>query len=308
MKRFFTVPLMLVVMLGIFAAGIGDAEAKRFGSGKSFGSKNSYSNMFQRKSQPAQVAPKQGTASPVKQSGMLGGMGGLLGGLLVGGLLGSLLMGGAFEGLNFMDILIFAGIAYMLYKLFAARKPAPVTNRASYERSNMGESQASPEANSAGFNTDRLFGGDKQSPSAGSPFEPDASFNEPAPIPADFDQQSFLDGAKRAFEMMQKAWDERDLGFIRQFSTDKVFAEIQDQLREIEGDNKTDLLKLEAELLEVREVDGTQEATVLFNAMMREYDSEDSRPEQVREVWHFIRQSDSKDKAWYLDGLQQLEE
>ena len=236
----------------------------------------------------------------------------MLGGLLLGGLLGSLFMGGAFEGLNFMDILIFGGIAYMLYKLFAARKPKPVSNRASYNQVDTPEQNQPMQRqaeNLAGFNTDRLFGGKNESASEASPVEVDASFNEePVTIPADFDQQVFLDGAKRAFEMMQKAWDERDLGFIRQFSTDKVFAEIQDQLRAMDGDNKTDLLKVETELLEVREVNGTQEATVLFNAMMRENDSEDSRPEQVREVWHFIRQSDSKDKAWYLDGLQQLEE
>jgi len=49
---------------------------------------------------------------------------GMLGGLALGGLLGSLFFCGAFENINFMDILVFGGIAFLLYKLFAARKGA----------------------------------------------------------------------------------------------------------------------------------------------------------------------------------------
>jgi predicted lipid-binding transport protein (Tim44 family) len=57
-----------------------------------------------------------------------GGLMGLLGGLALGGLLGSLFFGGAFENFNFMDILIFGGIAYLLYKLFAAKAGRPRTS------------------------------------------------------------------------------------------------------------------------------------------------------------------------------------
>ena len=104
--------------------------------------------------------------------------------------------------------------------------------------------------------------------------------------------------------MLQEAWDKRDLAQIRGLTTDKVFAEIQDQLRASNGNNQTDVLKVNAELLEVREDGSELEATVLFDCILREDGGE---TEQVREVWHFIKPVNSKQTKWYLDGIQQLE-
>ena len=68
---------------------------------------------------------------------------------------------------------------------------------------------------------------------------------------------------------------------------------------------------MNAELLEVQAVKGRWEAAVLFDARLREIDetSESSqRPHEVQEVWHFVRQADSNEPKWYLDGIQQMEE
>src|SRR6476620_11223663 len=102
---------MLTLFALILAIGLGApiAEAKKMGGGGSFG--KSY------KTAPNQPAP---TAAPVngknptmapapKKSGM---MGGLLGGLLAGGLFAALLGGGAFEGLQAMDMLLIAALAF----------------------------------------------------------------------------------------------------------------------------------------------------------------------------------------------------
>jgi predicted lipid-binding transport protein (Tim44 family) len=128
----------------------------------------------------------------------------------------------------------------------------------------------------------------------------------PAPVvslPAGFDKASFMSGAESAFRYLQAAWDKGDLASIRGLTTDKVFAEIQDQLRASNGGNKTEVLKLQSELLEAREVGNDLEATVLFDSLMRE---DDGSVEQVREVWHFIKPKNSAQPKWYLDGIQQL--
>jgi len=70
-------------------------------------------------------------------------------------------------------------------------------------------------------------------------------------------------------------------------STDKVFAEIQEQLKASATENHTDILKLDAELLEVREIGSELEAVVLFDAIMRE--DINAQTEQIREVWHFVK-------------------
>ena len=301
----------LCIASALMLCGVQEAQAKRLGGGSSFGSKPSYSQPYQHSTAPSSASqplrsPNQQQAATQNQTARQGfanrgGLMGMLGGLALGGLLGSLFFGGAFENFNFMDILIFAGIAYLMYRLFTARtakqnQPAgSAYSRASYDETAHQASfrnTSQPASASAGFDTDILFNKGKN-----------ATGPNPASIPAGFDQQGFLDGAERAFRHLQAAWDNRDLASIRGLTTDKVFAEIQDQLRASTSANKTEILKLKAELVEVRQADKELEATVLFESVLRE---DDEQEETVREVWHFIKPVSSQQPKWFLDGIQQL--
>lgn len=306
----------IFISLALLMAGVQEAQAKRLGGGGSFGGRPSYSAPYKRSTSPApssqptrsasqQQAAAQNQAARQSWAGR-GGLMGMLGGLALGGLLGSLFFGGAFENINFMDILVFAGIAFLLMRLFAskARQSQPAADntygRNSYSEPNSAsdyDSAPQTSANPAGFNTDLLFGKNAPANAAG--------FNAPAfDVPADFDQAAFLAGAESAFRYLQSAWDSADLAAIRGLTTDKVFAEIQDQLKASGASNKTEVLKVMPELLEVRQVGNELEAVVLFDCLMREDDGE---TEQVREVWHFIKPVNSKQTKWFLDGIQQLE-
>ncbi|MCK9605452.1 MAG: Tim44-like domain-containing protein [Methylomonas sp.] len=304
---FFTLTLLM--------AGIQEAQAKRFGGGGSFGSRPNFSAPYKRSTSPAASQPvrsaSQQQAAAKNQAARQswagrGGLMGMLGGLALGGLLGSLFFGGAFENINFMDILVFAGIAYLLMRLFAskARQSQPSADTAYGRNSNSDQNRAtgfnSPpteDSSKTGFNTDLLFGKNASANAAG--------FNAPAfDVPADFDQAAFLAGAESAFRYLQSAWDSADLAAIRGLTTDKVFAEIQDQLKASGASNKTEVLKVMPELLEIREAGNELEAVVLFDCIMRE---DESDTEQVREVWHFIKPINSKQSKWFLDGIQQLE-
>lgn len=319
MNKISSLFLAVIITTTLSFAGISDAEAKRFGGARSFGSASKYSKSYSRKSSsPTKRTASQQQAYNKNQSARQamskrGGLMGLLGGLALGGLLGSLFFGGAFENFNFMDILIFGGIAYLLFKLFAAKAGRQSARSASSYSSN---TQAEPlnnsyqrtnnePAHSAGFDTD-IFS--KKAQTSG--FNTSDSHNEEKLVedvivlPKDFNEQDFLEGAKAAFKMLQSAWDNRDLAEIRSLTTDKVFAEIQTQLQGTTGENHTDVLNIEAELLEVREIGNELEAVVLFDTLMREERS--AHPEQVREVWTFIKPKNSTQAKWYLDGLQQL--
>jgi predicted lipid-binding transport protein (Tim44 family) len=299
--------IALLIGLSLSLGGISDANAKRFGGGSSFGSRPSYSAPYQRSAAPParpanqqqqqQAATQNPAANPVRnnRSGLMG----ILGGLALGGLLGSLLAGGGFNSINFIDILVFGGIAFLLYKLFAAKR-AGSAQQPAYHRT-ADNSYPPPQSNPAGragFNTDILFGNNRDAASE--------SHHQSAAIPAGFDQQAFLAGAKIAFTNLQKAWDDRDFAEIRGLTTDKVFADIQDQLKASAAENRTEVLKLDAELLEVREVGAELEATVLFDTIMREDNA--AHAQQVREIWHFVKPKVSIQPNWYLDGIQQLED
>ncbi|TPW09382.1 MAG: Import inner membrane translocase subunit Tim44, partial [Halothiobacillaceae bacterium] len=110
-------------------------------------------------------------------------------------------------------------------------------------------------------------------------------------------------GAKACFNRLQAAWDQGDLAEIRQFTTDHVFAEIQDQFRARGGETQTEVLSLNAQLLRVEDIGSKMEAVVLFEAEMRE----DGAPAQVAEIWHFTRPTASTQPTWFVDGIQQVE-
>ncbi len=315
---FTTVLIALALMLG----SVHEAQAKRMGGGKSFGSKPSYSTPYQGSpspgglnSAPTRSASQQqaATQNQAARQGFAGrgGLMGMLGGLALGGLLGSMFFGGAFEGFNFMDILLFAGVAFLLYRLFAARNrqqpvaPSsygqnsrqPATEAQNYYRDNQAASASS------GFDTDVLF---KKGQSAGAGVAATQTGNrfDANNLPAGFDQNTFLKGAESAYRHLQASWDNRDLAEIRGLTTDKVFAEIQGQLQASTDSNKTEVLKLNAELLDVREAGSELEAVVMFDGLI----SEDGAPaEQIKEVWHFIKPKNSTQTRWFLDGIQQIE-
>jgi predicted lipid-binding transport protein (Tim44 family) len=311
MKQFLVIAMAVLAAATFLLVPFGDAEAGRLGGGRSFGSKPFYSQPYRMNRPALNQTPSLGQAQNQARRTQLsqrGGLWGMLGGLALGGLLGALFFGGAFEGLKLFDILVFAGIALLLYYLFRMRRRARGMSAASPGDGAPGsgafERNAYEDRSERGFDTDLLLKREGQG---------EAATVAPAPlssIPEGFDRERFLEGAQSAYRRLQEAWDKGDLADIRQFTTDTVFTEIQDQFRARSGTNRTDVFKVDAQLLEAREVDDRTEASVLFDVLMREVDSEkgeDARPYQVREVWHFIRPNRSTRPTWFLDGIQQLE-
>jgi len=301
MKRSTATIWASILMTALTLAAMGEADAKRLGGGRSFGSRPSYSEPYRAPASP--MAPSQQPGYQSSQSnpasGLPGqaprrsGLAGMLGGLAIGGLLGSLLFGHAFQGLNLIDLLIFGGVAFVLFKLFAARRPAPsATPAGGYVPAPAGREPDSRQApGAAGFDTDLLSG---------------VRGAAPAGVPADFDDAAFLKGAKAAYAMLQQAWDLGDLADLRALSTDKMFGELQEQLRQRGGaPNRTELQSVAARVLMVRDSASNREVSVLFEVVMREDGGE---PAPVREVWHFLRPRHSTQPTWFLDGIQQVED
>lgn len=330
MKHWGGVLTGLLVGMTLTLSGIGDADARRLGGGKSFGGKSSFSQPHQRRAAP-QRAPAQPSAAQqrnTQQRAALanrGGLMGMLGGLALGGLLGALFFGGAFENVNFFDILILGLVGFLLYKLFAARRRAAgasgaVTPAASGVASAGGYSGAGAGREEVGsrptahrrFDTDILFrkadGGEAAGGESGAEgWAPTAGGG----WPKGFDVEGFLRGAKAAYRQLQASWDEHDLRDLRALTTDAVFAELQKQLQGRQGESRTELLKVDAQLLEATEVGEQAEAAVLFDVLMRELEAHgptEVPPYRVREVWHFVRPAGSDRPTWFLDGIQQLEE
>ena len=216
-----------------------------------------------------------------------GGMfGGLFGGLLVGGLLGSLFFGGHFMGPNLLDLLIIGGLLYLAFRFFRSRRPQ--------------EQRNTPGASAAETHTRGHHGWDTLRSSAGATSA--ASEGDGKSRPDGFDEQEFLAGAKAAFVRLQQSWDERDLDDIAQFTAPEVLQTIREQAELDSQPGKTDILVLDAELLDVRQLGSQTVADVEFTARMQE----DGEVKNVREVWHFSRYDHDPQSGWILEGLQQV--
>lgn len=277
-KSPFLAALMLALCISLLALPSA-SEAGRLGGSKSFGSKPSYS---QRYSAPTPSPSFEQQAPPLTSSRPTGGMfGGLLGGLLMGGLFGSLFFGHHFAGPGLLDILLIGGGLYLLTRFLRNRQTERVT------------SFQAPRTPSSPGTWDKLRA------TASAPPPP------PQPGPAGFDSREFLAGAKAAYAKLQAAWDRRDLDELRQFTSPEVLSEISRQAETEPFTGKTEILLLEARLLDVR-TEGTQTvASVLFEAMLRE-GSPQAPAEQVREIWHFSRYESGGNTMWVVDGIQQV--
>ena len=303
--------LCSILALIMLAVTVDTADAARFGGGRSFGGRS----FMSRPATPPASTFNQTRATretpKATATAQRPGMGGILGGLLAGTLLGSLFggMGGGFIG-GILNLLILGGLIYLVFRLFARL-------RGSRQRAE--QSSAGPAFGNLRYQT--------QSPGAGGPGAPQAgpgwdlltgggsstAAQEEAPtvetsgvhVPAGFDTEEFIRGAKAAYNRLNASWDRRDLDDIAQFTTPAMFKLLQEQAAEDSTPGKTEILLIDAQLVDVREDQGEQMASVFFNVVLRE-DARQSAPTDVREIWHFVRHADGTG-MWRLDGIQQVQ-
>lgn len=291
---------MLIMLGGACMYALPDtADAARLGGGRSFGSRPSMSQPAQAPSamqrQSTQQRQQAAQAQQPQRKGFLGGMGGLLGGLLAGSLIGSLLFGGGFSGGGIMDILLLGILLFVGLKLFARARSKAQPAPAGAGNAPMGGMEPPLQRNdTAASGWDTLSG---QNIAYNS--QPEVVI----PMPADFDAEEFLRGAKMAYNRLQAAWDSRDLNDIAQFASPAVMDAVRQQLAEETEPSKTEILLVNAQLLSVVNEDKEQRAQVYFDVLMRERPDQPT-PSNVREIWHFVRELDGG--TWKLDGIQQV--
>ncbi len=210
-------------------------------------------------------------------------------------------------GFGFFGYLLLGGLGYLAYRFFFAKKnSATPTSQPNYQRTVNEPAYSAPMASSgssADFNTDIMF---KKGESTVSASKVNLAKSRDTAVPAGFDTAAFLDTVKHRYMDLQHAWDARDFAEIRGLTTDKVFAEIQEQLKSSNETNNTEVLNLDADLLEVRELSSQFEVAVLFDSIIRE--AANAQTNQVLEVWHFVKSKSGFNANWMLDGIQQLED
>jgi predicted lipid-binding transport protein (Tim44 family) len=304
------------LLVGIVAMAH-DAEARRFGGGKSFGRQST--NVAPQPAQPPSrdaAAPRQApeqAGQPTRPAGnrWIGPLAGLAAGLGIAALLSHLgLAGPAMEmlaSLFMIGLLVLAGLFVwrMLRGQRAGPNRTPQALEPAYGAGTEQPSLAYAGGARPGSVMDSFRSGHAGSSSASND-EGTASTATAAPwgVPADFDVEGFVRSAKVHFLRLQAAWDARDLADIREFTTPEVFAEVRMQMAEEKATaSHTDVVTLDAQLLGIDAGPADYLASVRFHGTMRE--GEQSSAEAFEEVWNLSKPKDGR-TGWLLAGIQQL--
>jgi len=260
----------VLVFTGIFVAT--EAEARRFGGGRSIGTqRNVTASPAQppaRQAAPAQQQQPAGQAAPASAGSRWMP---ILGGLALGGMLGYLFGGSGLMGFLLLALLAIAAVAGVRALMRRrAEAPQPMQFAGMRETAHVPVGNELPAKNSV------------------------------SRVPAGFDAASFLRAAKLNFLKLQVANDAGRLEEIREFTTEELYDALRSELGER---SQTEVTELDAELLELATEGKQHWASVRFSGTVRE--APGAAPEAFAEIWNLVKPADGS-SGWLLAGIQQM--
>jgi len=303
--------ILLLAAVAALTLGLSDlADARRMGGGRTLGAQRE--SVTPSRPAPAQTAPA-GTAvspaagaatpsptptpAPTGASRWLGPIAGLAAGLGLAALMSHLGLSEGFGSLLLIALGVFGAI--FLVRMFLSRRQtaAPIqfagasTNNAipaSYE------TQPVPAWSGAG-KTEPLMAAEPAAPAFGVARKP---------LPPGFDAKGFAKEAKRQYIQIQRSYDNADRAALSSVMTSEMNTEIG---REIDGrgaHQPTEIVTLDADVLEVTTENDKYWVSVRFTGLLRE-DGE-PQPKSVDEIWNLTKPVNGS-SGWLLAGISQLQ-
>ena len=282
MKNF----LVIFSLISLLFATSFDAEArKKFGKKKS-GKTHSTSTTQQKK----QVDTKSLPAKTAGKSSKKGIMAGVLGGLLAGGLIAAM-MGDDFEGFQFLEMILLAIAAFVIFKLI---------------KSMMAKRQQPQVAGGPQFGQRQQFQQQPQQFQAQQPIQSSGGFGQqndvPFNLPKDFDVNGFLQGAREHYHTVQKAWNDKDYNKMAEYLSPALVEEFKAE-REQHDSVATEVMFVDAQLVRADTQPHVWEVSIMFKGKYR--DLGDNQEEPIHEIWHLERQTQG-DSPWLIVGVEDL--
>jgi predicted lipid-binding transport protein (Tim44 family) len=316
MKRVLTLACAVLALVTLAAADI--ADARRLGGGKSLGAQRqavpqspapapsapAASTPSGAASQPVMPA-SPGAASAAKPAGAaaapaasgasrwLGPIAGLAAGLGLAALLSHFGLSEGFASLLLMALLI--GGAVLLVRMLMARRAAAPSALRYAAASGAPQSLNVP-------------------PSGGGPrVEPVLAPNAPEPVstthasskggfPPGFDAEAFAVNAKLQFIALQAAHDAADRKALSNVMTPAMYAQIVADLGNRGAQPPTEIVSLDAQVLEAGTEGREHWASVRYSGTLREDGA--ATPTAFDEVWNLTKPVDGS-SGWVLAGIQQ---
>ena len=188
-------------------------------------------------------------------------------------------MGDGFEGIQFLDILLLGLIAFVIFKLFAARRQAQGQPAMAGGMQRQMPQQAP------------IFGGTSTSAAA--------TIN----APAWFDEQRFIEAGRTHFLALQQHWDAAEMDKIAEFVTPQMLSFLKEERASMgEGYQSTYIDDLSVQLDGIDELADKTVATLTFRGVAKT--SRFDQGEPFSESWRMERVN-GDNQPWLVAGIRQ---
>lgn len=277
--------LWTLLAVGLAAASIAlapaSADAKRLGGGRAAGMQRAVP--AQPAAPPQQAAPApappQPAAPPAGRRSWLGPIAGLAAGIGLAALFSHLGLGAELSSVVMLGLLVL--VAVIAIRFVARRLSTPRAQLA------------------GGYRAERIE--PLAASGTASPLPAAAGAPEAAALPGGMAAADFERLAKVVFIRLQAANDAGDIDDLRKFTTPELFASLRLDLQERGGvAQKTDVVQIDAKVIDVAEENGRYVVSVRFSGLIRE--NPDAGAEPFAEVWHLVRSAGDQGD-WAIAGI-----
>ncbi len=312
--------ILVVAALAVFSVSLSDlADARRMGGGRSLGAQRE--SITPTRPAPSPTAPAGNAVSPAQPaapaaaatkapaaapaaapsgaSRWLGPIAGIAAGLGLAALMSHFGLSEGFGSLLLIAALVIGAI-FVLRMFLARRQTAAATPAGAMQYANANDngrtSYDAPAAPSwrGAAKTEPLLAAEPASPAFGVVRKP---------LPAGFDAPGFAKEAKWQYIQIQRSYDSGDRAALSSVMTPEMNAEVGRELDERVGHQPTEIVTLDADVLEVTQEADKYWASVRFTGLLRE-DGEPV-PKAVDEIWNLTKPVNGS-SGWLLAGIAQI--
>jgi predicted lipid-binding transport protein (Tim44 family) len=303
MNRFLAIALSLIAVS--FFVGVEVAEAKRMGGGSSFGAQRNITPSAPKApsatpstpSPSAQAVPGKPAAAPAASgaSRWLGPIAGLAVGLGLAALMSHLGLSEAFGSFLLIALMVVAAV-FLVRMFLSRRRPSPQAMQYAGIGSGAPAARQEPYVAPNAGKFEPVFGGAAAQPAIAAPARN---------FPPGFDPVPFAEQAKLQFRKLQAAYDAADRKGLSEVMTPEMFTQISSEIQGRGAHTPTEVMRLDAEVLEATTEGDRHWISVEFKGLLREDGT--VLPKEFAEVWNLTKPVDDS-TGWLLAGIQQLDE
>ncbi|MDO6682318.1 TIM44-like domain-containing protein [Oceanobacter sp. 5_MG-2023] len=217
----------------------------------------------------------------------------LLNGLFSGSLFAFLFANGAFDGIQWIDILWLVLTGLVLLKLFR-RQPAHPPGADQHHGTFLSSV------------ADTI--GSQHHPRQDLSVIMNQTINNEPPInlPQDFDRTAFVQRALDHYRLVQQAWNDGDMRTLREYVVAELYTLLARQRATMAAaPPQTEVLDLAADIVLARQVGSVRKISLLFRGHSRDHG--DHSEDRIRDTWHLERDMSIDDAPWLITGIEASE-